>query len=323
MSEIYNGARDTQTSEQKSKNFSQTEFVSAPAAVFWVEKPRDKWRQFTIRNQDGSGMCVTMTYATELGILTLQKYNKWLDFSSTFPYQQRKYPRISGCTTEDVYSIFPKLGNVFEKDMPSQLMDDDAAMQVARETYFNDIAKTFTVARLELPIDFETVASTIQATGKGVMLWFRFSIPEWTDIPQTLPQPALSGHSVTAVDWVLFQGKKYLVIQDSWGLKYAMNGLRLISEEYFNARCFQASYLMNFQLIPNSTPTRPRFDGSIVSAQKCFKWEGLFPLNVPEVENWGNISRLACVNFQKRYGISPALGNFGPITKSKLFELFP
>ncbi len=323
MSEIYNGARDTQTDEQRAKNFSQTEFVSSPAPVLWLEKPRDKWRQFTIRNQDGSGMCVVMTYATELGILTLQKYNKWLDFSSTFPYQQRKYPLISGCTSEDVYSIFPKLGNIFEKDMPSQLMNDVAAMQVPRETYFNDLAKTFTVARVSLPIDFETVASTVQTTGKGVMVWFKFSQGEWTDIPKVLSQPTTSGHSVTVVDFTIYQGKKYLVVQDSWGLQFAMNGLRLISEEYFNARCFLASYLMNFQLLPTSAPVRPKFDGSIVSAQRCFKWEGLFPINVPETENWGNISRATCVNFQKRYGISPASGNFGPITRAKLFELFP
>ncbi len=323
MEEIYLGARDTQTPEQKVMNFSQTEFVSSPAPVVWVEKPKTSWRQFTIRNQNGSGMCVVMTYATEMGILALQKYNKWIDFSSTFPYQQRKYPLVSGCTSEDIYSIFPKLGDVFEKDMPSQFISDSAAMQVTRETYFPDLAKTFTCARIEIPINFETVASTVQQTNKGVMVWFHFSFPEWTDIPQVLPTPITSGHSVTVVDFTLYQGKKYLVIQDSWGLQFAMNGLRLISEEYFNARCFLSSYLMNFQLIPATTPCRPHFNGSIISAQQCFKWEGLFPLNVPEVENWGNITRTACVAFQKRYGIEPTLGNFGPVTKAKLFELFP
>ncbi len=322
MEKNYQGARDTQTPEQKSKNYLQSEFVSAPAPVLWIEKPQASWRKFSIRNQDGSGMCVAMTYATELGILLLQKYNKWLDFSSTFPYQQRKYPLISGCTSEDVYSLFPKLGNIFEKDMPSQFMNDEQAMKVPKESYFDDVAKTFTAVRLSLPLDFETVASTVQQTNKGVMVWFHFSNNEWTDIPQIFPTPTTSGHSVTVVDFTLHQGKKYLVIQDSWGLQYAMNGLRLISEEYFAARCFLASYLMNFQLLPSSSLTRPRFDGSIISAQKCFKWEGFFPNNISEVENWGNITKSACINFQKKYGITPT-GNFGPLTKAKLFQLFP
>ncbi len=319
---MYCGANDTQTEDQKVKNFSQTEFVSGPACVLWEEKSIDKWKKFPGRNQDGSGMCVAMTYATEMGIICLQKYGKWLDFSSTFPYQQRKYPTSSGCTSEDIYSLFPKIGNVFEKDMPSQLMNDSMAMQVTKEKYFDDIAKTFTVARIQLPINFETVASTIQQTGKGVMAWFKFSVPEWIDIPKVSPHPTTSGHSVTVIDFTLYQGKKYLVIQDSWLLKTSMDGLRLISEEYFNTRCFLTSYLMNFQLVQNTDPVRPHFDGSIMSAQKCFKWEGLFPLNISEVENWGNITRMACVNFQKRYGIDPVLGNFGPLTQSKLKELF-
>ncbi len=322
MEEIYLGARDTQTPEQKSLNYDQSEFVSSPAPVVWIEKQQEKWRSFTGRNQDGSNMCVPMTHSTELGIIALQKYNEWIDFSSSFPYQQRKFPLISGCTSEDVYEIFPKIGNVFERDMPSQLMNDAVAMQVPRKPYFADIARTFQAKRIQLPIDFETVASTVQQTGKGVMVWFRFSGAEWTNIPQVLPQATTSGHSVTVVDFTLKDGKKYLVIQDSWGLQYAMNGLRLISEEYFNERCFLASYLMTFQLQEGSIQCRPRFDGSIVSAQRCFKWEGLFPLNIPEVENWGNITRSACVLFQRRYGITPAQGNFGPITHAKLTELF-
>lgn len=321
MEENYQGAVDTQTDAQKALNFKQSEFVTAPSPVLWTEKPQSMWRKFTIRNQNGSGTCVCQTYATELGILALQKYNAWLDFSASFPYQQRKYPSSSGCTSEDVYTIFPKIGDVFEKDMPSQLMHDEEVMEVPRPNYLADMARVFPAMRIALPFDFETIASTVQTTGKGVMVWFKFSNPEWTNIPQLLPQPITSGHSVTVVDFTLYQGKKYLVIQDSWGLQYAMEGLRLISEEYFNARCFLASYLMNFKLLEGAQPARPHFDGSIMSAQKCFKWEGLFPLNIAEVENWGNITRTACVAFQKRYGITPT-GNFGPITKAKLTELF-
>jgi hypothetical protein len=323
MEPIYNGARDTQTSDQKARNYSQTEFVSGPAPVTWVEKPQASWRKFSQRDQDSSGMCVVMTEATERGILALQKYSEWLDFSSSFLYQQRKYPTLAGCTSEDVYSIFPKIGDVFEKDMPSQLMNDVAAMAVPRLPYFSDVAKVFTAVRIQLPIDFETVASTVQQTGKGVMCWFHFSHDEWTATPQVLPQPTTSGHSVTVVDFTLVQGKKYLVIQDSWSLPLSMNGLRLISEEYFAARCFLASYLMNFQLQASAAPLCPHFDGSIVSAQECFKWEGFFPLNIADVENWGNITRAACIKFQIKYGITPAAGNFGPITKAKLLELYP
>ncbi|HEY5138146.1 MAG TPA: hypothetical protein VIJ25_02335, partial [Methylococcales bacterium] len=291
--------------------------------VKWVEKPRASYRCFKGRDQNGSGECVVMTYATELSIVFFQKYGVWVDFSSSFPYQQRKYPENSGCSSEDVYTIFPRIGNVFESFMPSQQMSDAQAMAVPRLPYFADLALPFSIKRIQLPIDFDVVASTSQATGKGIMVWFKFSMAEWTNIPEIHPVPTTSGHSVTVVDVVLKNGVQYLVIQDSWGLQYADQGLRLISREYFNARCFLASYLLSFKTQDNTTVARPHFDGSIVSAQKCFKWEGLFPANIDEVESWGNITKSACKAFQIRFGITPAEGNFGPITKAKLQVLYP
>ena len=257
-----------------------------------------------------------------MGIIFEQKYGEFIDFSAAFPYKQRG-GTYGGCNSNDIYSIFPKLGDIFESIMPSQDMGELEVAQLELKSYYKDLAKPFTVKRIELPIDFETVASTIQATKKGVMVWFRFSHPEWTDIPVALPQPTTSGHSVTAVDFILKNGKKYLVIQDSWGLAYAINGYRLISEEYFKARCFLASYLKTFQSITIADNVgKPFFTGSIMSAQQCFKYEGLFPGNVAEVENWGNITRTACKAFQLRYNINPPWGNFGPLTKAKLKQLY-
>ena len=318
--EIYLGAIDTQTPEQKAKNYDFAEVCTASFPATWVEKPQENWNSYPIRDQDGSGTCVCQTYANELGIIFKQKYGIWKDFSSAYPYQARKYPSQSGCTSEDIYSIFPKIGNVYESYMPSQLMSDSQVMAVKKESYYDDLAKLYTISRIQLPLDFETVASTVQATGKGVMIWVKFSVPEWTDIPQILPQPITSGHSITVVDFVLKGGKKYLVIQDSWGLKYAMKGLRLISEEYFAARCFVASYLMNFTQQNNITVAeRPHFAvNSVASAKDCLKWEGLFPGNLPSNDVADNIFRTALISYQKRFNIQPTLGNFGPLTNASL-----
>jgi hypothetical protein len=289
-----------------------------------VEKTSDQWKKLpTIRNQDGSGSCVTQTYATELSIIFEQKYGVWVDFSSTFPYQMRSQPMVSGCNSTDIYSVFPKLGSLFESYMPSMQMTDAQMMTVKKEKYYDDLAKTFQVKRIELPLDFETVASTIQSTGNGVMIWVKFHPEEWTDEPTVGIKPPTSGHSVCAIDYFIHNGKKYILIIDSWGKNYAIQGYRLISEEYFNARCFLASYLKTFEKQDNETvPEKPKFDGSIVSAQKCWKWLGLFPANVPEIENMGPISTSACIKFQKLFNIEPSVGILGPKTSKKLSELF-
>ena len=320
MEEVYMGCRDTQTIEQKEKNYNFKEVVSSISPVIWTEKTQ--YTSYPIRDQDGSSQCVCMTLATEMGIIFKQKYNTWIDFTSAFPYQQRKYLQYGGCTSEDVYDGFPKIGNVFESFMPSQKIGESACMAIPRLPYYADLAKVYKIKRIALPIDFETVASTIQATGKGVMVWFAFSHPEWTNIPQVLPQPTTSGHSVTAVDWTLKDGKKYLVIQDSWGLQYAMQGLRLISEEYFKARCYLASYLLSFQMLEQALPSRPKYvERSVSSAKDCFKWEGLFPNNVESNDVADNIFKTAVKAFQKRYNLTSD-GIVGPITRGKLLEVY-
>jgi len=315
---IYNGCIDNQSSEQKLRNYKFSEFVTAPAPVKWEER---KYKTLpVIRDQAQSGTCVTQTYATELSIIFQQKYGVWVDFSASFPYQLRTNPTISGCNSTDVFEVFPKIGDLFEKDMPSQLMSDAQVMAVKKQPYFDDLAKFLKVKRIGLPLDFETIASTIQETGKGVMVWFKFSSSEWTNTPTLSDKPITSGHSVCAVDFILKGGKKYLVIQDSWGLKQAVKGYRFISEEYFNARCFFAGYLMNFEY--SGGVLRPVFDGSVSSLQDCLKYEGLFPSNVPSSGVLGTITRTALIAFQKRFNITPALGNFGEITKAKISELY-
>ncbi len=318
--EIYQGATDNQTELEKSKNYKLEEILTAsgPAPVVWLEKK--VWNSYPIRDQDGSSQCVKMTESKEKSIILNQKYNEYVEFSSSFGYQQRANPDVLGCGSVDIYNVFPKIGDVYETLMPSQKMSEKEVMALPRPKYLADLARTYNFKRIELPIDFETVASTIQATGKGVMVWFKFSNAEWTDIPQVLPQPITSGHSVCAVDYTLKNGKKYLVIDDSWGLAKAIKGQRLISEEYFKARCFLASYLIDFKIQNNDTvPERPHFVvGSVSKAKDCLKWEGLFPGNVPSNDVADNIFRTALIAYQKRYNILPTLGNFGPLTNNHL-----
>ena len=319
----YFGAYDNQSDEQKEKNYKQSDVVTAVTPpIFPVKEPKN-FLKYPIRSQGASGRCVTFTYAKELSIWFQQKYGVWMDFSTCFPYQLRSNPDISGCSSVDIFEVFPKIGNIFESFMPGDGLGDMASMAVKMPTYAKDLAKMVEVKRISLPLDFDTVASTLQNTGKGVMLWFHFNSYEWKDIPILSEQPITSGHSITAIEAVTYNGQEYIVCDESWGINYSMNGQRLISREYFNHRCFQASYLMAFKFSVGEPSDKPSFDGSIISFQKCLKWLGYFPTNIAEVENWGPVSRNACIKFQKAYAIFPQLGNFGDLTKGKLYELFP
>jgi hypothetical protein len=320
---IYNGCYDNQTDEQKSKNYKQSDVVTAVAPPVFPTKEPKNFLRYPIRSQGVSGRCVVFTYAKELSIWFYQKYGVWVDFSTCFPYQLRSNPDIPGCNSVDIYQVFPKIGNIFEQFMPGDGLNNQDAMAVPMPPYAKDLAKMIEIKRISVPLDFDTVASTLQNTGKGVMLWFHYNQYEWKDIPIISEQPMTSGHSIIALEPVTYNGQEYLVCDESWGIGHSMNGQRLISREYFNHRCYLASYLMAFRFSVGEQSDKPHFDGSIISAQQCFKWLGYFPTNIAEVENWGPVSRSSCKKFQKAYAIFPQEGNFGDLTKGKLYELFP
>lgn len=319
---FYGGAFDNQTLEQKQENYSFREIVTKANPVIWKEKAIDEWNKYSIREQDGSGSCVAQSYAKELEIYIKQKYNEDVVFSGSYPYQNRANPNIEGSTITDLIQITKSVGNIPEILMPSQNMSEKEIMVVEYNKYFDDIAKPFTAKRIFTSIDFDEVASIIQTTGKGVHLWFDFVTKEFNqDIPKLINgSKIISRHAVVAVDAVLYKGVQYLVIEDSWGKKYGFNSRRLISREFFMARCVQSSYMMSFNKY--GIIDRPVFDGTITSLQDCLKYEQLFPSNVDSTGIFGSITRKALIEFQKRYNIEPALGNFGEITKAKLYEIY-
>jgi hypothetical protein len=319
--ENYLGCFDNQTEEEKSKNYKQEEVVASFAApTFPVKEPKD-FVKYPIRSQGSSSRCVTFTLAKELSIWFLQRYRVWIDFSTCFPYQLRNNKDLLGCSSVDVYSVFPKLGNIFELFMPGDNLGEQECINVPMPPYARDLAKVVEFKKISVPLDFDTVASTLQQTGKGVMLWFKYNKDEWKDIPVYSGKPHTSGHSILAIEPVTYNGVEYLVCDESWGIGHSINGQRLISRDYFNNRCFLASYIIGFKFA-QPTGDKPKFDGTIISAQTCLEWLGYFPTNVPKIENWGPITRTACKKFQIAYGILPAEGNFGPLTKAKLTELF-
>ena len=321
VNKIYNGAIDNQSESQKARNYKFEEVCAGSATPIFEERPY--YNILKQRFQNGSGSCVTQTMANEVFKILYQKYGNEVEVSAAYPYQKRNNPNMGGCSSIDIYDIFPKLGNVLECLMPSQNMGDTEMMKIPCLNFMVDLAKLYNFKRIALPLDFDTVVATMQQTGKCVMLWFHFTGKEWyREIPIVLNEYPTGGHSVAGFDGIKENGKDYITIAETYKPETAdKNGVRKISREYFNARCFLASYLINFKL-ETATIERPHFDYSIISAQKCFKFEGLFPLNVNEVENWGNITRSACKKFQLRYNIFPALGNFGSITKAKLREVY-
>lgn len=347
---------DERPQSEKDKDYKFEEIVAAANPVNWVEKQQSDWKKFPIFNQDGSGSCVAQTMAKLLGILYWAKNQIYVHFSATHIYQRRANKPGGGMAGMDVFNI-AREGATLEELVPSQRMNDEQMDSVEIPQYKKDVGAVFKINNyVELPTkDIEIIASVIQTTGKAVMVWFYFNFDEWTEQPIVKnaslgARDAQGRHSITAVDFTLHNGKKALIIEDSWGPNAGIGGQRIIDEDFFKARNFFAAYPIDFKFAdqtqpqpePQPAPVNPKpkhifsqdlkfgqRNNDIIALQDILKYEGLFPTNAQSTGYFGAITAKAVLALQRKYQVAPEIeltqlqGRVvGPKTKEKLNEIY-
>ena len=331
MDNIFTGALlDTRNKEEKEKDYFFKETVATTNTVNWVEKPENEWRTFPVQNQDGSGSCVAQTARKLLRVIFSNLAGKDLDFSASHIYQRRQNKPQGGMIGVDAMNILIK-GTTLNSLMPSDNLTD-AQMDLIPETSFDKkVGEVFSVSNYVQfdNGDFETIASTIQTTGKGVMVWFYFTSSEWSRLTPIIENPSLninnaSRHSVCAIDFFLKNGKKYLLVEDS--AHFGGFTRHLISEEFFKVRNFFSAYPINFKYATSEIPVIDeitktlRFgmkDDQVVILQKLLQNKGYFPINIQLTGYFGSITLRAVKNFQKDFNLKVD-GIVGKLTISKL-----
>lgn len=250
MSNIQNGAiaDPRPLSEQQKDHLHENLFSGLP--VHWIEKPRATWALAHQRNQDGSFSCVKQASETAkekiINIVT-----------SAMGYQFRAAGKGSeGMYLQNCGDIDYNIGTVMEIDAPSQNMDDphiDAIVPPKNFTVKITGYRTFAL------IDIELIAEAIQAYGQCLLI-FSSNIEEWDAINQTPVyngQTITFGHGICAVDFTLINGIKTLVCMDSAGQWSSPNGVRLITQDFLNARCKGAMYYLGAFVLPIIAPIIP------------------------------------------------------------------
>ncbi len=330
--ENYQGAEDLRTDAEKEKDFTQEEFVASAAPVNWVEKREQDWRVFPVLNQFFTFKCVAFTIAKQGLISFWLKTKEIIFFSPNSIYDYRSNKPGGGMVGNEAFEIWRDKGIALEAVCKSNQIQDTDPFEIS--LFAKEVAKGFKLSNY-ITIsngDFDRVASTIQETGKGIMVWFYFTYREWA---QTFPRVMdnLSGpyvstairHSVCNVDYGLINGKEYLRIEDS--AHFGDKSIRYISREFFNARNFLTKYPMSFNYEDPATPTpspKPHYIGTTVSLQDCLKHYGTFPTNVESTGVFGAITKKAVSDFQVREKLhATGTGTVGPLTTARLKLLYP
>jgi len=311
MQDNYNGiVEDTRSDEEKLLDYKHEEIASAFSPIWEERQPK----KFTIFNQDGSLSCVANACAKMLGIDEVYEGRKFVDLSRRDIYTRRANKNTGGMGFIDAMNICKNHGATYETLVPSENKGETDMNKVndINEATDKIALKYRSKGYVQLPIDIEQIAS-ITSQGKGVLLFVKFDYNEWTNIPSVNPLSKNScKHGICAVDNVIKDGKKYIVIDDSWSPHSGLGGQRYLSEEFLKAKCFAAGYTLNLILEPELIkPTyfftdfmhfRDR-SNEIKHLQKCLQSLGLFPKNCNCTGFFGAITLKAVKGFQRQYDL--------------------
>lgn len=334
---------DPRPLEERMKDYTHDEIGKAFQPPRWVEKDPSIWRKFKVYNQDGSSSCVSQAIRLALGIENFIEEKEYVSLSARDIYTRRVNFPGEGMYFPDAMSIGAKYGATLEALMPDDNLPEKDMNSAADRTVSKEQVALVYKPKNYVEItsrNIDEIAAVIQS-GKAVILGFRFTYDEWTDIPTIKSNLKSLGHGVAGVDFTLWKGKKAIVIQDSWGDFNAWKGQRLITQEFLDARCFYAGYFIDLanNWRDNAVKVPPSFNftkelkfgdrgSDVYWLQEVLKYEQLFPQDVvstPGDAYYGAITAKGVLAFQKNHGVAPpatldALGGrvVGPSTLAEL-----
>lgn len=310
---------DNRTAEQKALDWKYEE-VAFAALPNWQEKQFLKF--FDLRNQASSLTCGAQSAAKALGIENHKEVGEFINFSAKPIYRKRVNYPSGGMILPDLLNIASKTGTTLESRIPSQNMGEtpinaDFAL-TSEDTAIME--KYRAGGYVQVPINIDTVAS-ITDQDKGVVIAIFFQEDEWNQTmvvnnPNLQKENALR-HFVVVTDYTLLDGKKHLVIEDSanGNTSIEKKGQRLMTEEFFNKRCYGAGYLLD-RPNPTGGTVKPKYtfkrvllyglknDIDVKALQSILKYEGLLNNTIPSTGNYLSMTAQAVLKWQIKHNVA-------------------
>lgn len=322
MEEKYVGiVEDPRSDFEKSRDYKHEDIVHGPQSVEWKEKTPEELKEFKIRNQDGSSACVSFATAKILGMHEVIEGRPFADLSPKFIYTRRANYPDGGMWLPNALDIACKSGACLEVELPCDNQGEAYMNDRSQEDSIDGLSAALYKAKFYFEIktrNIDDIAAVLEQ-GYGVLLGFRFDYDEWSDVPWLNPNSQLKcGHGVPAIDYLIRDGKKVLMIEDSWGPGFGLGGHRFITEEFLNARCFYAGYVTS---LPNYVFTKTLRIGNegvdVKMLQQLLNKVG-YILTVDG--KFGKMTQNAVMNLQKKHSLIPD-GIVGPKTNVVLNSL--
>lgn len=314
-------AKDIRPEDLRLKDWTHKELVAKTAVVDWKENTKIK--KYPQRNQNGSFTCVAQTGAKILGINNFKESGVFVDISAFDIYDRRANKPDGGMWAQDSWEILKTYGATLEQFIPSQKLPDPGILD--RKIFMEQIGKVFRIENyVSLPTDDIDTMAAILAFGTPLMMFFEYFPVEWslTPVLKASASTAPSRHSITGVDFSLYQGKKALCFEDSFPISAGDSGQRIITEDFIKTRCVYAGYsfdLKNGATIPEAEPQdpileKPSYIGGrlqfgttsdrVKNLQDVLKFDGEFSMEQTSTGYYGAITAKAVKKYQEKYSVA-------------------
>jgi len=343
---------DSRPPEEKRKDY-QAEEVFGDAPLIWIDwnewkmKPENQkmLTDFQIYNQDGSGSCVANAAALILSIQNYQEEGRFFKFSTRDIYSRRSNKPNAGMIIQNMAEIITKRGATLDYLLPADQLNEAQMNDLSDyKPSYEAVGQIYKAANyLFVAASIDKVAQ-ILAKGDPVGLGVAFGNGEWAKEVPTIEMPLGQTpwrHEIAALPkgFFTYNGKRAILIQDSWGVNTGLNGRRILTEDWFTDRVFSPIYFGNLNnlAILNGGIEKPKYEfkndlgygmknSEVAMLQRCLGyWKDadgyLFPLTQEPTGHFGGLTLKAVKRFQALYGIEQT-GFVGPITRAKLNEIF-
>lgn len=313
MDTFYNGVvEDPRSEQEKALDYKHEDLAMAAVTLNWVDVSQKQLKNLPIQNQDGSSSCVAQATSKILAMHETLEGREYTRLCPKFIYTRRfNYPG-GGMWLPNALSLACKYGDCPETDMPCDSTGEDFMNNQTESPECLLNAEKFKGKYYFEITDrsIDKIAEIIEQ-GYGVLLGTTFDYDEWTEVPFINPNSKLScRHGIAGTDYVLYNGEKAIVIDDSWGPGHGKGGKRILTETFLRSRCFYAGYITS---LPNFKFTLTlRYGSRNVEVRKL---QEFLKLKVDGI--YGLKTKAAVMAYQAKNLLIPD-GIVGPKTRAKL-----